>query len=114
MAGREDDISSLCSRILDHKLGTYEEFHDAVEGEMEDYRLNAVLFGTIGFGKSALIILSLNIRQLKLKALERKGRRFLRVSFFRETQSHFMTPLSFSRWTLQKRVSPPVFFHKCL
>ena len=55
MAEREDDISSPCSRILEYKLGTYEEFHDAVEGEMEDYRLNIVLFGMSGSGKSALI-----------------------------------------------------------
>lgn len=55
MAGQEDDISSLCSRILEYKVGTYEKFDDAIEGEMDGYRLNIVLFGMTGSGKSALI-----------------------------------------------------------
>ena len=51
----EDEISQLCSRMHEYKIGTYEEFHDALDGEMEGCRLNAVLFGMTGSGKSALI-----------------------------------------------------------
>lgn len=51
----EDEISQLCSRILQYKIGAYEEFHDALDGEMEGCRLNAALFGMTGSGKSALI-----------------------------------------------------------
>lgn len=51
----EDEISQICSRILEYKIETYEEFHDAMDGEMEGCCLNAVLFGMTGSGKSALI-----------------------------------------------------------
>ena len=51
----EDEISQLCGRILEYKIGTYEEFHDALDSEMEGCRLNAALFGIAGSGKSALI-----------------------------------------------------------
>ena len=51
----EDEISQLCSGILEYKIGTYEEFHDARAGEMEGCRLNAAVFGMTGSGKSALI-----------------------------------------------------------
>ena len=51
----EDEISQLCSQMHEYKIGTYEEFHDALDGEMEGCRLNAVLFGMTGSGKSALI-----------------------------------------------------------
>jgi len=51
----EDEISQLCSGILEYKIGTYEEFHDALGGEMEGCRLNAAVFGMTGSGKSALI-----------------------------------------------------------
>ena len=51
----EDEISHLCSGIHGYKIGTYEVFHDALDGEMESCRLNFVLFGMTGSGKSALI-----------------------------------------------------------
>ena len=51
----EDEISQLCCRILDYKIGAYEDFHDALDGEMEGCRLNLALFGMTGSGKSALI-----------------------------------------------------------
>ncbi|XP_078380063.1 uncharacterized protein LOC144663008 isoform X2 [Oculina patagonica] len=51
----EDDISQLCSRILDYKVGTYEDFHDALDSEMDGCSLNIALFGMTGSGKSALI-----------------------------------------------------------
>lgn len=51
----EEEISKLCSRILDYKIGAYEKFHDALDGEMEGCRLNFALFGMTGSGKSALI-----------------------------------------------------------
>jgi len=51
----EDEISQLCSGILEYKIGTYEEFQDALDGEMEGSRLNVAVFGMTGSGKSALI-----------------------------------------------------------
>ena len=48
-------ITELCGRILEYKIGTYEEFYDALDGEMEGCRLNIALFGMAGSGKSALI-----------------------------------------------------------
>ena len=52
---KEDEITQLCSRIIEYKIGTYEEFHDALAGEMEGCYLNVALFGMTGSGKSALI-----------------------------------------------------------
>ena len=52
---RQDEITQLCDRMLDYKIGTYEEFHDARESEMVGCRLNISLFGMTGSGKSALI-----------------------------------------------------------
>lgn len=51
----EDEISQLCSGILEYKIGTHEEFQDALDGEMEGSRLNVAVFGMTGSGKSALI-----------------------------------------------------------
>ena len=45
----------LIDRILEYKVGAYEKFHDALPGEMDGLRLNIVLFGMTGSGKSALI-----------------------------------------------------------
>ena len=55
MAELEDEISSLCNEILLFKIGTFEKFHDAMEGEMDGCCVNIVLFGMAGSGKSALI-----------------------------------------------------------
>lgn len=55
MAGQEDEILSLCSGIREYKIGKFEEYHDAMEGEMEGCLVNIVLFGMTGSGKSALI-----------------------------------------------------------
>ena len=51
----EDEITQLCSRMLEYEIGAYEDFHDALAGEMEGCRLNVALFGMTGSGKSALI-----------------------------------------------------------
>ena len=51
----EDEISQLCSQMREYKIGTFEEFHDALDGEMEGCPLNIALFGMTGSGKSALI-----------------------------------------------------------
>ena len=51
----EDEISQLCDKILEYKIGAYEKFYDMLEGEMEGCRLNIALFGMPGSGKSALI-----------------------------------------------------------
>lgn len=51
----DEEITQLCGRILEYKIGDYEEFHDALASEMEGCRLNAALFGMTGSGKSALI-----------------------------------------------------------
>jgi len=51
----DEEITQLCGRILEYKIGAYEKFHDALAGEMEGCRLNAALFGMTGSGKSALI-----------------------------------------------------------
>lgn len=51
----EDEVSQLCSGILEYKIGTHEEFQDALDGEMEGSRLNVAVFGMTGSGKSALI-----------------------------------------------------------
>ena len=51
----EDEISQLCDKILEYKIGAYEKFHDALDGEMEVCHLNIALFGMTGSGKSALI-----------------------------------------------------------
>lgn len=45
----------LRKRILEYKVGTYEKFHDALDGEMDDCCLNIAVFGITGSGKSALI-----------------------------------------------------------
>lgn len=45
----------LCRKILDYKVGAYEQFYDALDGEMEGCSLNIALFGMTGSGKSALI-----------------------------------------------------------
>ena len=45
----------LSKTILNYKIGTYEKFHDALDGEMEDCFLNIAIFGMTGSGKSALI-----------------------------------------------------------
>ena len=55
MAELEDEISSLCSEIHEFKIGTFEKFYDAMEGEMEGCCVNIVFFGMAGSGKSALI-----------------------------------------------------------
>ena len=55
MAELEDEISSLCNEIHEFKIGTFENFHDAMEGEMESCCVNIVFFGMAGSGKSALI-----------------------------------------------------------
>ena len=55
MAELEDEISSLCSEIHEFKMGTFEKFYDAMEGEMEGCCVNIVFFGMAGSGKSALI-----------------------------------------------------------
>ena len=55
MAELEDEISSLCSEIQEFKIGTFEKFYDAMEGEMEGCCVNIVFFGMTGSGKSALI-----------------------------------------------------------
>ncbi|CAH3119377.1 unnamed protein product [Pocillopora meandrina] len=55
MAELEDEISSLCSEIHEFKIGTFEKFYDAMEGEMEGCCVNIVFFGMTGSGKSALI-----------------------------------------------------------
>ena len=55
MAELEDEISSICSEIHEFKIGTFENFHDAMEGEMEGCCVNIVFFGMTGSGKSALI-----------------------------------------------------------
>ena len=55
MAELEDEISSICSEIHEFKIGTFENFHDAMEGEMEGCCVNIVFFGIAGSGKSALI-----------------------------------------------------------
>lgn len=77
-----DDISSLCSRILEYKIGTYEEFHDAMEGEMEGCLLNIVLFGMFGSGKSALIntfhqALDLDIQPAVIQSTGKDGTKIL-------------------------------------
>ena len=55
MAELQDEISSLCDRIRDYKIGDFEKFHDAIEGEMEGCCINIAVFGMTGSGKSALI-----------------------------------------------------------
>ena len=51
----DEDLDQLIDRILEYKVGAYERFHDALPGEMDGLRLNIVLFGMTGSGKSALI-----------------------------------------------------------
>ena len=51
----DEDLDQLIDRILEYKVGAYERFHDALPGEMDGFRLNIVLFGMTGSGKSALI-----------------------------------------------------------
>lgn len=52
---QEDEISELRSKILGYNVGDYEQFPDALDGEMEGCCLNIALFGMTGSGKSALI-----------------------------------------------------------
>lgn len=49
------EIEQLVERLIEYKVGAYERFDDAREGEMDGFRLNIVLFGMAGSGKSALI-----------------------------------------------------------
>ncbi|KAJ7326036.1 hypothetical protein OS493_028759 [Desmophyllum pertusum] len=48
-------LRNKIDKIIDYKVGEYEEFHDALEGEMEGCCVNIALFGMTGSGKSALI-----------------------------------------------------------
>jgi len=43
-----EDIDQLTEGILAYKVGAYERFDDALEGEMEGFRLNIVFFGMTG------------------------------------------------------------------
>ena len=49
------ELEQLVDRISDYKVGKYERFDDASDGEMEGFQLNIALFGMTGSGKSALI-----------------------------------------------------------
>ena len=49
------EIEQLVERLIEYKVGAYERFDDARDGEMDNFRLNIVLFGITGSGKSALI-----------------------------------------------------------
>ena len=49
------ELDQLIDRTLEYKIGDYEKFDDALPGEMDGFRLNIVLFGMTGSGKSALI-----------------------------------------------------------
>ena len=51
----DEELDELIDGIRRYKVGSYEAFHDALPGEMEGFRLNIVLFGMTGSGKSALI-----------------------------------------------------------
>lgn len=48
-------INRLIDEIKRFKIGTYENFSDALPGEIESLRLNVALMGITGSGKSALI-----------------------------------------------------------
>ena len=49
------EIEQLVERLIEYRVGAYERFDDARDGEMDGFRLNIVLFGMAGSGKSALI-----------------------------------------------------------
>ncbi len=86
----EDDISMLCSKLLDYKIGNYEEFLDALDGEMEGCRLNIALFGMTGSGKSALINTIFQSLDLGLQAVTqstgKEGTKILETFVIPETQ----------------------------
>ena len=53
MSHEEQD--DLVERLKEYSIGDYQRFDDALDGEMERFQLNIVLFGMTGSGKSALI-----------------------------------------------------------
>ena len=51
----DEELDRLIDSIREYSVGNYERFDDALPGEMDGFRLNIVLFGMAGSGKSALI-----------------------------------------------------------
>ena len=79
---KDEELEQLVERLLDYKVGRYQKFDDARGGEMEGFRLNIVLFGMTGSGKSALIntifeCLEMDIRPAVTQTTGREGTKIL-------------------------------------
>ena len=77
----DEDLDQLIDRILEYKVGAYEKFDDALPDEMDGLRLNIVLFGMAGSGKSALInsiLRSLDLQEVAgIQTAGKEGTRIL-------------------------------------
>lgn len=79
---KDEELEQLVETLLDYKVGRYQKFDDARGGEMEGFRLNIVLFGMTGSGKSALIntifeCLEMDIRPAVTQTTGREGTKIL-------------------------------------
>ena len=79
---KDEELEQLVEGLLDYKVGRYQKFDDACGGEMEGFRLNIVLFGMTGSGKSALIntifeCLEMDIRPAVTQTTGREGTKIL-------------------------------------
>lgn len=78
------EIEQLVEELIEYRVGAYERFDDARDGEMDGFRLNIVLFGFSGSGKSSLIntifeCLGTGTRPAVIESSGREGTKILKA-----------------------------------
>ena len=106
----------LIDRILKYKVGAYERFDDALDGEMDGFRLNIVLFGMTGAGKSALInniFRSLYLQEVAMiQTAGKEGTRILETCDLPSDVSFFDTAGFFELGKIEEGILLSVLFKR--
>ena len=107
-------LDQLIDRMLKYKVGAYEKFDDALPGEMDGLRLNIVLFGMTGAGKSALInsiFSSLDLEEVAvIQTAGKEGTRILETCDLPSDVSFFDTAGFFELGKIEEGILLSVLF----